>query len=75
MRKDIREKIKVELYRQGITVTDAAKQIGMSRTQLSRILNDENYSTAFRNWEAIAKLVGYRFELLLAEKENSEEEE
>ena len=62
VRNDIREQLRVSLYAKRISVTDLAKELGMSRTNLSRMLNGQ-LDGKFDVWEQIAAKVGLRFAL------------
>ena len=62
MRDDMREELRTDLYKRRISVTSVARFLGLSRVQVSRILNGES-DTTFDNWEKIAALVDKRFML------------
>lgn len=62
VRGDIREQLRVELYAKRISITDLAKELGMSRVNLSRMLNGQ-LDGKFEVWERIAAQVGKRFTL------------
>ena len=63
VRADIRRQLRLALYDRRISITEVGRQIGLSRGQVSRILNGTG-ETSFENWEKIAKLAGKRFELV-----------
>lgn len=62
VRDDIREQLRISLYAQRVSVTALAKELGMSRTNLSRTLNGQ-VEGKFDVWEKIAAKVGKRFVL------------
>jgi plasmid maintenance system antidote protein VapI len=62
VRKELRQELKVELYARGIKIKTVAEYLGLTRTQVSRILNGHNDTTS-DNWEKIAKLVKKKFVL------------
>ena len=62
VRDDIREQLRVKLYAERISVTDLAKELGMSRVNLSRMLNGQ-LDGKFEVWEKIAAKVGKQFTL------------
>jgi AraC-like DNA-binding protein len=68
VRDDIREQLRVSLYAQRVSITNLAKELGMSRTNLSRMLNGQ-LEGKFDVWERIAAKVGKRFTLEDAPKD------
>lgn len=70
VREDIREQLRLDLYAKRISVTDLAKELGLSRVTLSRMLNGQ-HEGKFSTWEAIAAKVGKRFTLTGLEDANA----
>ncbi len=62
MRDDIREQLRTDLYSRRVSVTALAKELEMSRVNLSRMLNGQ-LEGRFEIWEKIAAKVGKRFTL------------
>lgn len=58
----LREELRTDLYAKGISVTELAAELGLSRVQLSRILNGHS-DTTFETWAKIAAKAGKRFTL------------
>lgn len=69
VREDIREQLRLDLYAKRISVTALAKDLGLSRVTLSRMLNGQ-HEGKFTTWEAIAAKVGKRFALTGLEQGN-----
>lgn len=63
MRHDLREHLRLELYARRISITELARELGMNRVTISRMLNGQ-IEGRFEVWEKIAKKAGKHFELV-----------